>query len=245
VIQVLEIENLCVDYGPIQALKGPSLQVAPQEIVCVLGANGAGKSTLIRAISGQVKIKSGGIKWDGSPLPLLSPARIVELGIIQCPEGRQLFNTLTVEENIRLGATRLHTPFHKLKDDLEFLTTLFPIIGRRWKQKAGTLSGGEQQMVAIARSVIARPRLLLLDEPALGLAPKLVRQLFKTLPQIMARGPALIIVEQNARVALDIAQRGYVLQLGQIVAEGEASTVAQYLDEHEGYLGSAMAPRST
>lgn len=242
---MLRVHDLSVFYGPIRALDSVSLTVAEGEIVCVLGANGAGKSTLLRAISGQVRAHQGCVELDGRRLDRMGPVEIVRrCGVVQCPEGRQLFQRLTVAENLELGATRRGLPLRRLRSDLEFLTGLFPVIGQRLGQRAGTLSGGEQQMVAVARSVLARPRLLLLDEPALGLSPRLSRELFQAFPEIAARGSALLLVEQNANAALGVARRGYLLDRGRSAVSSDSATLGLRLQESGGYLGLAVKSAS-
>jgi branched-chain amino acid transport system ATP-binding protein len=234
---VLSVSELSVSYGPITALAGVSLEVKAGELACVLGANGAGKSTLLRAISGQAPRRSGAVSLAGRPLHNLSAVQIAQAGVVHCPEGRRLFTSLTVEENLRLGASRLRVGWSALRDDLDFLTDLFPILGQRWRQRTETLSGGEQQMVAIARSVIGRPQVLLLDEPTLGLAPQMVKALMRALPVIVSRGVSLLLVEQNARVALAVSERGYVLADGRVIAAGQRAELRDYLERRGGYLG--------
>ena len=236
---LLSVRDLSVSFGPIVALRRVSIEVHEQEIVCVLGPNGAGKSTLLRAISGLVPASRGRITFDGRSISGFSPARIARAGLVQCPEGRRLFHDLTVEENLRLGAISRRGMIKRsdADDDMAFVVELFPLLAKRQDQKTGTLSGGEQQMVALARGVLARPRVLLLDEPSIGLAPSLVERLFQAIPRIAARGPALLLVEQNARSALAVAGRGYVLRAGQVTATGDACGLAHYLESTDGYLG--------
>ncbi|MBI2808715.1 MAG: ABC transporter ATP-binding protein [Planctomycetes bacterium] len=234
---MLSVNNLTVSYGPVQALDDVSLNVALGELVCVLGPNSAGKSTLLRAISGQVAIHRGVIAYKDLMLHCTSAIEVARAGVIQCPEGRRLFTQLTVEENLHLGAARLGISFRHFHQDLDFLTSLFPVLRQRWHQKAGTLSGGEQQMVAIARSVIARPDVLLLDEPTLGLAPKVVGALMQTLPAIAERRVAVLVVEQNARAVLRVASRGYILIGGRLRHAGTTQQLQQFLHENAGYLG--------
>lgn len=232
---MLCIRDLHVSYGVVLALRGVTLEASKGEIVCVLGPNGAGKSTLMNAISGLVVQDRGEIQLEDTSLGYLPAVQRVRLGVVQCPEGRRLFATLTVGENVRLGAGR---QWRRARAELDWLVGLFPVLAERWRQQAGTLSGGEQQMVALARSLIAGPRLLLLDEPALGLAPALVRQVFATLPQVAARGVTILLVEQSARAALKVAGRGYLLRNGRVVMEGSAGVLRTNLEANSGYLGS-------
>lgn len=234
---MLAVEHLWVQYGPIAALQDVSLEIRDGEITCLLGPNGAGKTTLVRAISGQVPVAAGTIRFGGRPIDGMGTVRIAWAGIVQCPEGRRLFASLTVEENLAIGASRLRLPFSALCEDVDFLCSVFPVLRDRWRQRAGTLSGGEQQVVAIARSVIARPLVLLLDEPALGLAPKLVRQLFSVLPSLANRGMSILLVEQNAHAALAVAGRGYLLRNGSIELHLSAREMREYLRRNTGYLG--------
>lgn len=232
---MLSVRDLRVRYGAVEALRGVTLEVSAGEITAVLGENGAGKSSLVRAISGQVAA-SGEVVLDGRPLLGLSPVEIVCLGVVQCPEGRQLFSSLTVGENIRLGATRLGLPLHDLRQDLDRVFELFPVVRERWQQPAGTLSGGEQQMVAIARALVARPRLVLVDEPSLGLSPLLVERLFGRLADIARLGVGVLLVDQNARAALGVAARAYVLRTGQVLLAGASAELRQALEGRDGYL---------
>ncbi len=236
---MLQVRDLSVSFGPIHALCGVSVQIADNQVVCVLGANGAGKSTLIRAISGQVPIGAGNIELDGVGLSGLTVEEVTRLGVVQCPEGRQLFEKLTVAENLRVGTTRLRLPWKGMNDDLEFIVELFPIIRERWNQLALTLSGGEQQMVALARSVIARPRFLMLDEPSLGLSPKLAGQVFETIPKIAGRGVTILLAEQNARAALKVASHGYVFGSGKLVCKGDSPELRSFLEKAGGYFNEA------
>ncbi|MBQ9404655.1 MAG: ABC transporter ATP-binding protein, partial [Synergistaceae bacterium] len=215
---LLEAKELYVNYGAIQALAGFSLKLMENEIVSVIGANGAGKSTFMNAIMGMVKISSGEIFLEGYPLSSQN-YKIVRSGLCLVPEGRRVFTSLTVDENLRIGAfTR--KDISEINRDYEWVFSLFPILKERLKQYAGTLSGGEQQMLAIARALMARPRVLLLDEPSLGLAPIIIRDLFKELKQINEQGVSILLVEQNARQALLLSHRAYVLQTGRLLKEG-------------------------
>ena len=233
---LLEIRDLHVHYGAVHALHGVSLDVNPGEIVTLIGSNGAGKSTTLRAISGLVRPSQGTITFDGRPIGGMPAHAIVGLGIAQSPEGRGVFSNLTVLENLMVGAyTRSDAA--EVKVDLERVFTLFPRLRERERQIAGTLSGGEQQMLAIGRALLARPRLLLLDEPSLGLAPQVVRTIFAILGEINARGTTILLVEQNAHMALRAAHRGYVIEVGRIALSGEAKALAASDEVRKAYLG--------
>ena len=235
---MLTLESIAAGYGRITALKGISLEVSEGEIVAVLGANGAGKSTTLKCISGLVRPRSGRILFDGKRIDRTKPFRIARMGVVQCPEGRRLFANLTVRENLEMGAyARRDT--RAVAADMRHMTSLFPTLGVRLKQKAGTLSGGEQQMLALARALMAAPRLLLLDEPSLGLAPILIEEIFQTLGRIRKEGVAILIVEQNAHVALEIADRGYVLETGNVVISGTAEGLRNDPRVVEAYLGGS------
>ncbi|HZT19357.1 MAG TPA: ABC transporter ATP-binding protein [Dongiaceae bacterium] len=235
---LLAVEELRVAYGAVTAIRGVSLSVRPGEVVALLGANGAGKSTMLRAISGVVRPRAGRIRLEGTPIERLPPARIVRLGIGHCPEGRRIFGSLTVAENLRLGAAA-RAERAGVAEDRERLLALFPILRERQQQPAGTLSGGEQQMLALARALMARPKLLLLDEPSLGLAPLLVQQIFRRLAELKAAGTTMLLVEQNIAVALDLADRAYVLRTGEIGLEGSAAELkADYERVAAAYLGA-------
>ncbi|MBB3809271.1 ABC transporter ATP-binding protein [Pseudochelatococcus contaminans] len=232
----IEIKDLVVKYGKVEALHGISLNVKKGEIVTILGANGAGKTTLLASISGLIRPSSGTILFDGQPIQNIDSAEIVKRGIIQSPEGRRVFSTLTVWENLLLGAYTNHDK-QKEKDILEWVFTLFPRLKERLKQLAGTLSGGEQQMLAIGRSLMGDPKLLLLDEPSLGLAPLVVRQILAAAKEINERGVTVMLVEQNAVAALKIANRGYVIEVGRIVMDGEAHALMHNPEIQKAYLG--------
>nr|WP_249296691.1 ABC transporter ATP-binding protein [Acidiphilium multivorum] len=232
---MLEIADLKVNYGQIEALKGVSLRVETREIVAILGANGAGKTTLMRTISGLLTPRGGSIVFEGTDITRLGADRIVRLGIAQSPEGRRVFGTLSVMENLRLGAfTR---PAGEVAGSLDFVLQMFPRLAERRSQLAGTMSGGEQQMLAIGRALMAKPRLLLLDEPSLGLAPIIVQGIFRTLREIANSGVTILIVEQNARSALKLADRGYVLEVGRFVIEDNAKTLLTSPEVQAAYLG--------
>ena len=236
---LLAIEDLQVRYGQIEALKGISMHVDAGEVVALVGANGAGKTTLMRTISGLLRPAAGDLKFKGASLLHTSADRIVRGGIAQSPEGRRVFGTLSVAEYLLLGAyTR---PDSEFEASLKQVYTLFPRLLERSKQLAGTMSGGEQQMLAIARALMARPQLLLLDEPSLGLAPIIVKGIFKALRQIRKDGVTILLVEQNVRMALKLADRGYVLEVGRIALEGRAQELLHSPDIQAAYLGGARA----
>ena len=231
---LFEIKDLEVSYGSITAIKGISLEVHKGEIVTILGANGAGKTTTMRTISQLLKAKSGSIKFKGQELTQLPAHKIVKLGISQSPEGRRVFGILTVEENLMLGAfvrSRMN------KETLEWVYQLFPRLEERRKQLAGTLSGGEQQMLAIGRSLMSDPEMLLLDEPSLGLAPILVKAIFEQIKIIANKGLTVLLVEQNAKAALKLADRGYVLDVGKIALSGTSAELLASEKIQEAYLG--------
>ena len=234
---LLEIENLHTFYGHVHALKGINLEVDEGEIVCLIGANGAGKTTTLRTISGLIRPREGQIRFDGQGINSLPAHRIVEQGISQAPEGRQVFSTLTVMENLNMGAYTLGGDKKAIEENRRRVFSLFPRLQERKKQLGGTLSGGEQQMLTIGRALMARPRLLMLDEPSLGLAPMLVKAIFQTIREINARGVTILLVEQNARAALKIAHRGYVLETGQGVLSGPAESLLRDERVRKAYLG--------
>ena len=232
----LEIKNLHVKYGNVEVIHGTSLHVDEGEIVTILGANGAGKSTTLLAISGLVKPSEGQILFNGKALHKLPAHKVVKEGISQSPEGRRVFGTLTVRENLGLGAfTSKDT--ESSKKILNWIYELFPRLEERREQLAGTLSGGEQQMLAIGRALMAKPKILLLDEPSLGLAPILVKAIFDTVREINQTGVTVVLVEQNARVALKLAHRGYVMEVGNIVLEDSASALLANPEVQNAYLG--------
>ena len=236
VTSMLRLENVEAGYGETNCLKGISLEVRQGEIVALLGANGAGKTTTLMTISGLVAVRRGRAVFQDTPLNLCGPAEIVALGISHVPEGRRVLPRLTVLENLALGAY-LRRVRNACRADIERMLNLFPILAERRRQLAGTLSGGEQQMLAIARGLMARPKLLLLDEPSLGLAPKLVVTIFETIRRINQDGMTLLLVEQNAYLALQIAHRGYVLETGRIVLTDTAQRLAQNPQVKAAYLG--------
>ena len=232
---MLEVEGIHVYYGAIPALHGVSLRVGRGEIVTLLGSNGAGKTTTLKSISGLLRPHEGQIRFEGMRIDRLPPHRIVAAGVAHAPEGRRMFNRLTVLENLEMGAyARTDDSF---AENLERVFTLFPRLKERRTQVAGTLSGGEQQMLAIGRALMAHPRLLLLDEPSMGLAPLLVDQIFDTIRDINSQGTTVLLVEQNAYMALSIAHRGYVLETGRIVLEGNAQDLIVNEEVRKTYLG--------
>ena len=233
---MLELKNVSTFYGNIQALWDVSIKVREGEIVTLIGANGAGKSTTLMAISGGVAARSGEIIFSGTPIQNMPPDRVVRLGISQSPEGRLIFPDMTVMENLDLGAY-LRRDKDWIKQDLDFVLGLFPILADRANQLGGTLSGGEQQMLAISRALMARPRLLLLDEPSLGLAPIIIRQIFDIIKEVNRRGTTVFLVEQNANHALKIAHRGYVMETGRITMEDSSQNLLSNEDVRKAYLG--------
>jgi branched-chain amino acid transport system ATP-binding protein len=235
---MLEIQDLHTYYGNIQALKGVSLRVDQGEVVTLIGSNGAGKTTTLRTIQGLLRPRQGNILFEGGSLESLSTQAIVRLGISQSPEGRLIFPRMTVQENLEMGAFSRRDSLG-IKSDTEKVLHLFPRLRERINQKGGTLSGGEQQMLAIARALMARPRLLLLDEPSMGLAPMLVAQIFSIIRDINQQGTTILLVEQNARMALTVAHRGYVLQTGQIVLTGTAKELQSNETVRQAYLGES------
>lgn len=234
---LLEVQNLHVYYGNIHALKGISFTVEEGEIVTLLGSNGAGKSTTLRTISGLLRPREGQVILEGRRLDGVPPHEIVEMGVAHVPEGRRIFGRLTVLENLLMGAFVRKDP-KGIQDDLERVFTLFPRLKERMHQVAGTLSGGEQQMLAIGRGLMARPRVLLLDEPSMGLAPVLVEQIFETIQDINRQGTTVLLVEQNVYMALTIAHRGYVLETGSIAIAGTAGELRANKRVKEAYLGA-------
>lgn len=254
---ILEIKDLIIDYGIIRAVKGINMNVNEGTIVAILGANGAGKSTTIRSISGIVKVKSGKILFDGENIVNKDPYKIAALGIVQSPEGRLILNGLTVEENLLVGAYSIKSKITETVDEkgqisknktsrntiikglLDEVYAYFPILRDRRKQQASTLSGGEQQMLAIGRALMGNPKLLLLDEPSLGLAPLIVRDIFEIIKRIKEQGRTILIVEQNAFQTLKIADYGYILELGKIVSEGSGEKLLKDEQLVNAYLGSS------
>jgi branched-chain amino acid transport system ATP-binding protein len=235
-VALLEVSDIRAHYGSIEALKGVSLTVEEGEVVTLIGSNGAGKSTTLRAISGLTPATSGTVTFGGEEITRVPAHDIVSRGIALSPEGRHCFARMTVRENLDLGAHRRRGP--AIAEDLERVYSLFPRLQEREKQKAGTMSGGEQQMLAIGRALMARPRLLMLDEPSMGIAPILVQRIYQTIGEINKTGVAILLVEQNANYALDISKRGYVLETGQVVLANESAKLRNDPDVQKAYLGT-------
>ena len=231
---LLELDDIHVYYGNIHALQGLSLHVDEGEVVTLIGSNGAGKSTTLRAISSTHKPRTGLITLAGREIQELPPHEVVKLGVAHAPEGRQVFSRMTVYENLQMGAFSRSGP---IEDDVARVYDLFPRLRERRSQKAGTMSGGEQQMLAIGRALMARPKLLLLDEPSMGLSPILTEQIFRIITEINGQGTTVLLVEQNALMALNVAQRGYVLQTGRIVLSDTAANLAANEQVRQAYLG--------
>ena len=237
---LLEIRDINTYYGNIHALKDVSLRVDRGEIVAVIGGNGAGKTTLLNTISGVMHSRTGEILFKDQPIGNLSPDKVVRVGISQVPERRQVFSTLNVLDNLLLGAYLRHSKDTKeeIGNDLDYVFGIFPILKDRQKQTGGTLSGGEQQMLAVGRGLMAKPELLLLDEPSLGLAPLLVREIFRVAGELREHGTTILLVEQNARAALHLADRGYVMETGEVVLEGRSEELLGDERVQEAYLGA-------
>jgi len=235
---ILKVEGLHVYYGSIHAIKGISFDVREGEIVTLIGANGAGKSTTLNTISGLLHPKSGSVSFLGQGLAHTAPHKVVERGLAQVPEGRRIFLQMTVKENLEMGAyVRMRAGGGRVAEDLEMVYGLFPRLRERRRQVAGTLSGGEQQMLAMGRALMSRPRLLMLDEPSMGLAPLLVEQIFDIIRNLNEHGSTILLVEQNARMALSIASRGYVLETGKIVTTGTGQELLDSPEIKRAYLG--------
>jgi branched-chain amino acid transport system ATP-binding protein len=233
---MLELADVHVRYGNIRALQGASLRVESGELVALIGSNGAGKSTTLRAISGLLRPSQGAITFEGTDITTAPTDRIVAMGISHCPEGRHIFGSLTVAENLRLGAVS-RSKSAEIAADLEMVFELFPLLKERIGQAGGTLSGGEQQMLAIGRALMSRPRLLLLDEPSLGLAPLMVERIFGTIAELKRQGRTILLVEQNVHQALDVADRAYVVETGRITIDGEAAVLRHDPKVEQSYLG--------
>jgi branched-chain amino acid transport system ATP-binding protein len=235
-VAALELRNVHSFYGHIHAIKGITLKVKPGEIVTLIGANGAGKTTTLRTISGIIQPRMGEVLLNGVRIDRVPAHRIVEMGVCQSPEGRRIFSRMTVQENLEMGAfARRDTA--GIREDLERTLELFPRLRERLRQRGGTLSGGEQQMLAMGRALMSKPKILLLDEPSMGLAPILVETIFKTIVEINRQGVAVLLVEQNALMALNVAHRGYVLETGQIVLEDDARALQRNEQVQKAYLG--------
>jgi branched-chain amino acid transport system ATP-binding protein len=234
---LLEINGLNSYYGPVQVIHNVSLSVFPGELVALVGGNGAGKTTLLHTLSGLHRPSAGSIYFDGQEMTRWPTHRIVAAGVCQVPEGRQVFAPLSVEDNLKLGAYRQHRNHGWVQQEMEQVYTLFPILQERRQQLAGTLSGGQQQMLAIGRALLGKPRLLLLDEPSMGLAPLLVEEIFRVIIELNTQGVTILLVEQNARAALAIARRGYILETGRIVKTAPAVDLLADDDVRRAYLG--------
>jgi branched-chain amino acid transport system ATP-binding protein len=235
---ILEIKNLFISYGGIEVLRDVNISLENMEIISVLGANGSGKTSLLKSISGIIPIKKGNIMFDSINITGMSANKIVKLGVSQVPEGRQIFSSLEVIQNLRLGAYSIRDrKTDKIKNKLDYVFTLFPILKERSKQKAGSLSGGEQQMLAIGRALMAEPKLLLFDEPSIGLAPLIVNNIFDVIKKLHNNNIPIVLVEQNVEISLRISQRGYVLENGKIALEGDAKNLLNDEQIKKSYLG--------
>ncbi len=234
---LLELENVETFYGNIQALKGITLKVEEGECVTLIGANGAGKSTTLRSISGLTAARTGSIEFNGEEISQLPPQEIVRMGVCQSPEGRKTFGRMTVRENLELGAY-LRRDHDGIESDLKRVFDLFPRLDERQRQKAGTMSGGEQQMLAIGRALMGRPKLLLLDEPSMGISPILTERIYETIAEINQQGTTILLVEQNANFALEVSQRGYVLETGKVAMSNKSDALRTDPDVQKAYLGT-------
>lgn len=239
---MLKVDELVVAYGGIEALKGISLEVPPGKIVTLIGANGAGKSTLLRTIVGLVKPKSGAISYSGQTITGLNSQKIVQTGITLVPEGRRIFPNLTVLENLKIGAY-MRNDKEEIEKDINWIYELFPRLQERSWQMAGTLSGGEQQMLAVGRALMCRPKLLMMDEPSLGLAPLVIKDIFKIIQEINAKGMTILLIEQNANMALKIAHWAYVLETGKITMQGTGKELLENPDIKSAYLGKKKSDK--
>ncbi|HEX7329616.1 MAG TPA: ABC transporter ATP-binding protein [Casimicrobiaceae bacterium] len=236
---LLALERVAVSYGGIQAVKGIDVAVRKGELVCLIGANGAGKTTTLKGICGLLPLKSGRVHYDGHDVTGMRSFRLVRRGLVMVPEGRGMFGALTIEENLAMGAY-VRDDRAAIRDDVERVFTLFPRLKERRRQTAGTLSGGEQQMLAMGRALMSRPRLLLLDEPSMGLAPLMVQKVFETIIAVSKEGVTILLIEQNAKLALEVADRGYVMESGEITLEGEAVALLHDPKVRSAYLGEAL-----
>ncbi|MDX3535970.1 ABC transporter ATP-binding protein [Streptomyces sp. MB09-01] len=233
---LLKVEDLKVAYGKIEAVKGISFEVNEGEIVCLVGTNGAGKTTTLRTLSGLIKPKSGSITFDGQPLAAVPAHKIVSLGLAHSPEGRHIFPRLTIAENLQLGAF-LRTDKEGIEKDVQRAYEMFPILGERRKQAAGTLSGGEQQMLAMGRALMSQPKLLMLDEPSMGLSPLMMQKIMATIKELKAAGMTILLVEQNAQAALSLADQAHVMEIGKVVLSGTGRDLLHNEDVRKAYLG--------
>ncbi|MDE2360172.1 MAG: ABC transporter ATP-binding protein [Betaproteobacteria bacterium] len=233
---LLALDRLAVAYGGIQAVKGIDLAVGAGELVCLIGANGAGKTTTLKGVCGLLPVKSGGIRYGGDDITGRRSFELVRRGLVMVPEGRGVFGALTIEENLAMGAY-IRDDRAAIREDAERVFTLFPRLKERRRQTAGTLSGGEQQMLAIGRALMSRPKLLLLDEPSMGLAPLMVQKVFETIIAVSREGVTILLIEQNAKLALEVSDRGYVMESGEITLEGEAATLLHDPKVRAAYLG--------
>ena len=235
--EMLSVKNINVFYGSIHAIKDVSFHVNEGEIVTLIGANGAGKTTTMHAISGLLKLRSGEIDYCGQTISKMEPHKIIRLGLAQEPEGRRVFSGLTVQQNLQMGAYTRRDGKEAIQNDFDMVFDLLPRLKERRNQPAGTLSGGEQQMLAMGRALMCKPKMLLLDEPSMGLSPLLVKEIFRIIRQVNRNGVTVLLVEQNAKMALEIANRAYVLETGTIKMEGEATELANNIEVRKAYLG--------
>ncbi|MEU5806910.1 MULTISPECIES: ABC transporter ATP-binding protein [unclassified Streptomyces] len=233
---LLEVNDLKVAYGKIEAVKGISFTVEQGQIVCLVGTNGAGKTTTLRTLSGLIKPRSGSITFDGQPLGTVPAHKIVSLGLAHSPEGRHIFPRLTIAENLQLGAF-LRSDKDGIEKDIQRAYEMFPILGERRKQAAGTLSGGEQQMLAMGRALMSRPKLLMLDEPSMGLSPLMMHKIMATIAELKSTGTTILLVEQNAQAALSLADQAHVMEIGKIVLSGTGQELLHNEDVRKAYLG--------
>ncbi|MBU6483620.1 MAG: ABC transporter ATP-binding protein [Betaproteobacteria bacterium] len=233
---LLALDRLAVAYGGIQAVKGIDLAVGAGELVCLIGANGAGKTTTLKGVCGLLPVKSGGIRYGGDDITGRRSFELVRRGLVMVPEGRGVFGALTIEENLAMGAY-IRDDRAAIREDAERVFTLFPRLKERRRQTAGTLSGGEQQMLAIGRALMSRPKLLLLDEPSMGLAPLMVQKVFETIIAVSREGVTILLIEQNAKLALEVSDRGYVMESGEITLEGDAAALLHDPKVRAAYLG--------